>query len=169
MFSPRLLLSAALVLVAASQCFAKPPFWKVFVDTYHINPNSAIGKARCLTCHAPPPRRNAYGLEVQAALEAAHARMVTPEILRSIEKKDADGDGFTNIAEIKADSMPGDAKSKPAVAKPVKKHPLARHKKHKRARRHRNKLSISEPAAIPFVLIALSVGAMGCSSLRRKG
>ena len=152
-----------LCVLASSFGFAKPPFWKVFVETYHINPNSVIGKAKCLTCHLPPapPKRNSYGLQVQEALEAAHERMVTPEMLHSIEKKDADGDGFTNITEIKADSLPGDATSKPVK----KKRKAVPHTRHKAARGHRKKLALSEESAFALALITLSLGAVG---LRRR-
>jgi hypothetical protein len=116
----RIVATAFLLLIAATS-FAKPPFLKVFVTTYKIKPTSALGKASCLACHQPPspPRRNPYGLAVQSAMEAAHVRMLTPEILKSVEKKDSDNDGFSNLEEIKADKMPGDPKSKPE--KPKKK------------------------------------------------
>lgn len=103
-------------LVLASLSFAKPPFLKVFMDTYKISPNSPLGKAKCLSCHLPPapPKRNSYGLDVQAAMEKAHSRMLTAEILKAVEKKDSDGDGFSNLAEIRAGTLPDDKKSKPA-------------------------------------------------------
>src|SRR3569832_1496964 len=70
---------------------AKPPFWKVFMETYKIAPHCKIGKARCLNCHTPPgpPNRNAYGVAVGDALAAANSRMVSAEILAGSEKNDA--------------------------------------------------------------------------------
>lgn len=98
--------------------FAKPPFMKVFLDAYKINPYSPLGKARCLSCHFPPapPKRNSYGLDVQAAMEKVHARMLTAEILKSVEKKDSDGDGVNNGTEIRKGALPYDKSSKPAIA-----------------------------------------------------
>ena len=126
---------AAIFLFVSAACFAaaKPPFLKIFLATYKVDPNSDLGKARCLTCHLPPspPKRNPYGLLVQKALEDAHGRIITPEMLKSIESKDADGDGFTNIQEIKAGTLPGNAQSKPK-GKPKSK-PKAKHKKGKSA------------------------------------
>ena len=105
-----------LTLALATLGLAKPPFLKVFMETYKIRPNSPLGKAKCLACHLPPapPKRNSYGLDVQDAMESAHARMLTAEILKAVEKKDSDGDGFTNLEEIRAGTLPNDRKSKPA-------------------------------------------------------
>ena len=116
----RLALIALVVSVAAVSA-AKPPFLKVFLSTYKINPNGKIAKAKCLNCHQPPapPVRNAYGKAVQAAMAAAKSRMVTAEILKSVEKKDA-GDKVSYITKIKADKVPGEliAKPKKPAAKP---------------------------------------------------
>ncbi|MBI1757018.1 MAG: hypothetical protein HY248_03610 [Fimbriimonas ginsengisoli] len=105
----------ALFIAISALCAAKPPFLKVFLATYKVNPRSALGKARCLTCHRPPapPIRNPYGKAVEAALHASGSRMITPEMLRSVEKLDSDGDGFSNIEEIRAGTLPGNPKSKP--------------------------------------------------------
>lgn len=113
----------ALLLTTVTVGFSKPPFLKVFMSTYNIKPDSKLGKARCLICHqAPaPPIRNPYGKEVQAALRAANARMVTAEMLLSVEKLNT-GDGVTNISKIKSDFLPGDQKPKPVKKAPAKKH-----------------------------------------------
>jgi len=151
--------------LCATLCFAKPPFLKVFLATYHINPNSALGRAKCLTCHQPPapPRRNPYGLDLQAALEAAHARMITPEMLRSIEKKDSDGDGFSNLAEIRAGTLPGDAHSKPKSAlhhRTKHKKILHRGSKHKKIGRRRAAL-LDQPGYTLFGVMLLPFSFVG--------
>ena len=121
--------------VVSSFCLAKPPFLKVFMNTYGIKEDSAIGKARCLNCHLPPgpPNRNPYGKAVQAALERAQARMVTAEILKSVELKN--GGGTVNfITKIKKDIPPGTmtGAGKPA-AKPAKAKAKAKRPSKKRA------------------------------------
>lgn len=87
---------------------------------YNIQPDSVIGKTRCLNCHNPPgpPKRNPYGNAVEAALKAANTRMVTADILKSIEHKDA-GDKVPFIAKIKHDTPP--AQIKQAGKAPAKK------------------------------------------------
>jgi len=109
--------SAAISIFVLCAAFsaAKPPFLKVLLATYKVSPTSELGKSKCLACHQSPapPNRNPYGLAVQKAMAAAHSRMVTAEILKSVEKLDSDGDGAANIEEIKANTLPGDPKSKP--------------------------------------------------------
>lgn len=171
-----------LLIVAAGCCFAKPPFYRVFLATYNVDPNSALGKAKCLTCHqAPaPPRLNPYGQAVYQELQKAKSRMITSEMLHAIEKLDSDGDGFTNIEEIRAGTLPGDATSKPSKHEarpglvPSKKNPpkglkaaAAKHKRrHHRRRTHRP----SEPRgsfAYPMAGIALVfAGAVGLAKSR---
>lgn len=111
----RSLLLCVLVFAAAISA-AKPPFLKVFMATYNIDPNSVIGKARCLNCHENPgpPNRNAYGKLVKQALIANDERMVTPEILKSIEGKDM-GEGLTFLQKIQRDLPPGQPIPAPTV------------------------------------------------------
>ena len=149
------------LLCLASACFAaaKPPFLKVFFNVYKIKETSAIGKARCLNCHLPPgpPKRNPYGLAVQDALRANHARMVTPEMLLSIEKKNM-GDGMTFVAKIKKDLMPGvAAPKKKAIAKPKAK---AAGKKHA--------LLLPNPSQNTGALMLLSLSAIGLGFCRKR-
>lgn len=152
---PLRIFAIAFLIVAACFGVAKPPFLKVFMSTYKIKPDSNLGRARCLICHLPPgpPKRNPYGKTVQAALESVHARMVTLEILKSVEKKDM-GDGATFISKIKSDSLPGVAKAKP-VKKPAKK---AKHKKH---------LALLDPTGVA-ALAAAAIGASALAIRRRR-
>jgi mono/diheme cytochrome c family protein len=93
---------------------AIPPFLKVFESTYNIKEGSNLHKASCGVCHTRAPQLNPYGQDVKKQLQAAKAKVLTPEMLKKIEKLDSDKDGATNIAEIKADTLPGDPSSKPA-------------------------------------------------------
>lgn len=94
----------------ASSVFAcaTPEYLKKFKEIYS-KPN-----ADCLTCHTSPPKRNAFGKEVEGALDKTSDGELTLAVLQSIEKGDADGDGSSNIDEIKGNTKPGDATSKPA-------------------------------------------------------
>jgi outer membrane biosynthesis protein TonB len=119
-------------LAAASISAAKPPFLKVFMAFYKIDPNSVIGKTRCLNCHeAPgPPNRNPYGKLVKLALTENGVRMVSPEILEALETKNM-GEGLTFIQKIKKDLPPGQPAPKEALAKPKPTPPADKPKKPK--------------------------------------
>jgi hypothetical protein len=83
---------------------------KTFNDLYKPKPDSALKKAKCGICHVNKTGKgalNAYG-------KMLRKRKVEAASLRAIEKKDADKDGFSNIAEIKAGTLPGNPKSRPA-------------------------------------------------------
>lgn len=86
--------------------------------TYGIDPESKIGKARCLNCHLPPapPDRNPYGAALQKAMVAANSRKMTAEILKSVESKEA-YKGVTYLARIQKDIPPGSPA--PAAKKPA--------------------------------------------------
>jgi uncharacterized membrane protein len=87
---------------------ANPIILEKFKETY------GKPKADCLVCHTQPPKRNEYGKAVEAALIQSGTTEITAKVFQAIEKSDADSDGVSNSDEIKADTMPGDAKSKPA-------------------------------------------------------
>ena len=65
----------------------------------------------CNLCHTSAPATNPYG----AALVAQGALPVTDARLIAVEPLDSDGDGFTNIAEINAGTLPGDPTSHPTL------------------------------------------------------
>ena len=81
------------------------------VSTYLTNaekqyPNIVGSKLdNCTLCHTSAPTRNPYGA---AFGSASHS-------FTAIESLDSDGDGFTNIAEIKALTYPGNATDHPVV------------------------------------------------------
>lgn len=104
-------------LLVGSVALAMPAYQKVFNSTYKISDNSAIGKAGCAVCHLSKTQTNkwnAYGEDIRKAMKAANTHILTRSILQKVESLDSDKDGFSNIAEIKADTLPGDPKSHPA-------------------------------------------------------
>src|SRR5579871_477572 len=112
------LLLLALFGFCSQRAIAKPEFPPVVQSAYPLKSGGVIAKAvdACTLCHAEagPPELNPYGKDVRAALKAANTKMLTPQILHSIDNKDSDGDGASNGAEFAADTLPGDPKSKPA-------------------------------------------------------
>jgi hypothetical protein len=99
-----------LVLLISSTAFASLQWYKLFNDTYKPKTGSALSKAKCAICHtvtlAKDKTLNPYG-------KSLIGKKVDAASLKSIEKNDADKDGFSNITEIKAGTLPGDPKSKP--------------------------------------------------------
>ncbi|MBS1716791.1 MAG: hypothetical protein JSS72_03555 [Armatimonadetes bacterium] len=109
----RFLVVLALLVGASQAAFAIPAFWKTFQETYHIQDDSNIGRAKCVTCHMDPgppknKQRNPYGKQLQELVESTNSP-VTADMLKSIEGKDANGNGVSNGDEIRKDQLPGAA------------------------------------------------------------
>ena len=102
----------AAVLIIASAAYASAAWSKLFMDTYKPKANGAIVKAKCQVCHTKGVALNPYGKSLKG-------KKIVAASLKAVEKLDSDKDKFTNIAEIKAGTLPGDPKSKPA-GKPKK-------------------------------------------------
>lgn len=84
--------------------------------TYAVKSGGAIDSKRCGVCHVDPAGGgavNPYGKDVKSFLKASASNTVTAETLHSLDTKDSDGDGFANIDEFHADTLPGDAASHP--------------------------------------------------------
>ncbi|MDI7249797.1 MAG: S-layer homology domain-containing protein, partial [Bacillota bacterium] len=93
---------ALLALLGAATVYAKASYVNSMVSTY---PNIKGSKlAGCVTCHTSDLKLNPYGADLAAA----------GMDYRKVEGKDSDRDGFSNLAEIKALTFPGDPTSKPA-------------------------------------------------------
>ena len=122
------IISFYLSLVSAVPVGAKPGFPAIVKSTYTIKPGGTDAAAlkSCRFCHVPagPPILNVYGAAVRDAIKMSGGKTLTAEILHSINSSDSDGDGFSNLAEIKADTLPGDPSSKPAAGVPDVKKPI---------------------------------------------
>jgi len=92
--------------------FGKSAFLKDFETTYGVKKTTVLGKARCATCHLAVPKLNPYGLDIQKAMAREKTTTLTGSVLKKVEGMDSDKDGKTNLQEIRAGTLPGDAKSK---------------------------------------------------------
>jgi len=109
-----IILIALAVAVLSTAAFATAAWLKLFNSTYTPKAGTALAGAKCAICHVKGTvKLNPYGMELKG-------KPMTAASLKAIEKMDADKDGFSNLAEIKAGTLPGDAASKPAVKKPAK-------------------------------------------------
>ncbi|MGQ9542125.1 MAG: hypothetical protein ACUVTY_13690 [Armatimonadota bacterium] len=110
----RLLISSALAMGLMVTALATPKYFVVCKKTYPAVPNSELAKAKCTVCHMKGKELNVYGKDVDKVLKEKKTKELTAEILKSIEKLDSDKDGVSNGDELKAGTLPGDPKSKPA-------------------------------------------------------
>lgn len=112
LFPIRLILAFA-CLLTVSRADAKPNFPAVMKIAYALKEGN-VTKAACSLCHTQAlPANNPYGKTLKEALAKAGTHNLTAEIAHKTDDDDSDSDGFTNKAELLADTLPGDAKSKP--------------------------------------------------------
>jgi uncharacterized protein involved in high-affinity Fe2+ transport len=114
----KLLVSTLIAFGLMVSALAAPKMQPLFNKTYPAPENSALAKAKCAVCHVKGKELNVYGKDVQKAMREKKTKDLTADILKSIEKLDSDKDGVSNGDELKAGTLPGDAKSKPAEAQP---------------------------------------------------
>ena len=110
----RMLVSTLLAPGLMVTAVATPKMQPLFNKTYPSPKDSALAKAKCTTCHVKGKELNVYGKDVQKAMQAKKTKDLTADILKSIEELDSDKDGVSNGNELKAGTLPGDPKSKPA-------------------------------------------------------
>lgn len=97
----------------AAMAMAKTAFVKDFASTYGIEKTSALGVAKCGACHVGKTTKlNPYGKDIQAAMKKEGAKVLTGSVLKKVEGLDSDKDEKSNLDEIRADTLPGDPKSK---------------------------------------------------------
>lgn len=95
---------------------AFPQFLPIVRTTYSVKAGGSIDKKSCGICHvdsAGGGAVNPYGKDVKSFLKAAKTQTLNAAVLHSFDARDSDGDGFANIDEFKADTLPGDATSHP--------------------------------------------------------
>ena len=98
----------------AIAALALPAYVPVFDATYGLEKHPNLKKAACSICHiGNGPKCNAYGLDIKAEMQRQKTKTITADILKKVENLDSDKDGVKNGVELKADTLPGDPKSKP--------------------------------------------------------
>jgi hypothetical protein len=108
-------LVATSCLMLSSVAFATPLLQQQFLDRCRVRPGSRLEQAHCRTCHSELPRLNPFGRDVQAEMAREKNRTFSRKLWRRLGPLDSDRDGVSNRREIEAGTLPGDAKSKPAV------------------------------------------------------
>lgn len=101
------------VLLLAAVAFALPTDGATFKQLYQPKDGTTLASAGCLLCHDKLPATKT-GLNPYGADLATQAKPRTAAAFKAIEKLDSDKDGFTNLQEIQAGTLPGDPASKPA-------------------------------------------------------
>jgi cytochrome c2 len=108
-------LAVAVVVGIAGWAVATPQAGTPFKALYGTpKEGTDLAKAMpCQACHAamPPSKTNLnpYGVDLQKAAKGT----INEAAFKAIEALDSDKDGFKNLDEIKAGTLPGDPKSKP--------------------------------------------------------
>ncbi len=108
------LFSVAVILALGAPVAAKPTFLN------HLKATYGLGEAaKCFYCHDvaakdKPSKKNlgAFGKDYQKAL-AKYGKDNLDAVVKSLESLDSDGDGATNIEELRLGTKPGDATSTP--------------------------------------------------------
>lgn len=94
------------MLLVVPQVMARPSYLSTFESTYPEAAGSKIDV--CNLCHNSPrggDARNPYGLSYVSS----------GQNFAAIENMDSDGDGWTNVQEIKSMTFPGDANDHPTT------------------------------------------------------
>jgi uncharacterized membrane protein len=124
--SPAVLIAlAASGLINAATAGAKPEFHEILLRAYPAY-SGPLASRSCANCHVSDSdfTRNAFGKELAVEMAKAGTKSLSVSLLRLLEPLDADGDGATNIEEIRAGTAPGDASSGGSAALRSKARPI---------------------------------------------
>ncbi len=108
-----ILLVLTIFLTGVPQAAANRNIFDQFKSAYNA---SGTKLDTCMTCMAttiPPASWNKYGLDLRS--NSAFNRNDPVPAMKNLELLDSDGDGFTNINEIRNSTFPGNASDFPAT------------------------------------------------------
>src|SRR6266542_1351973 len=108
-------LVATSCLLLGSVAFATPLLQQQFFDRCRVKAGSQLEHAHCRNCHSELPKLNPFGRDVRAEMAREKNRTFSRKLWRRLGPLDSDRDGVSNRREIEAGTLPGDARSKPAV------------------------------------------------------
>ena len=97
---------------------AVPEYLGILLDQFGLQHDQTAITAQCTYCHVNSDGSvpwNAFGDRVHVALFEPESRYnLALSLYRVLEQdKDSDGDGYTDVLEVVAKTLPGDAASKP--------------------------------------------------------
>ncbi len=104
-----------LAAILSPAAFATPLLQQQFGDICKPRPGSALDVAKCKSCHTSPPKLNSFGRDMKAEMTRQKSKTFTAAIWKKLGPLDSDKDGVSNMREVEAGTLPGDATSKPHV------------------------------------------------------
>jgi uncharacterized membrane protein len=106
----KLLISVLLTATCASAAVAKPDYLET-LQTHFKADGGPIAERACANCHVSNSDfgLNPFGKQVAHEKVAANARSVSDLVLAKVDALDANGDGVTNLDEMKAGKDPSAA------------------------------------------------------------
>ncbi len=109
-----MLLILTIFLAGVPQAVANRNIFGQFKSEYNANGTKLDTCMTCMKTLPPEPVSwNTYGLDLRSG--DGFDRNNSVPAMRNIESRDSDGDGFTNIDEIRKFAFPGNASDFPAI------------------------------------------------------
>ena len=111
----RIWLAVAIVaglVITATAALATVQYGTTFTQVYAPKAGTAVATAACALCHTKGAAPSATALNPYGA-DLAKQKTRDAAGFKAIEGLDSDKDGFSNLAEIRAGTLPGDPTSKP--------------------------------------------------------
>ena len=107
---------AAFLVASTNTVYGLSSYATSFKNKYPSSPLSALSTTSgvagnlCTVCHGPSGgTRNSFGSDFASSSIGNHTYNTT------LENRDSDNDGYTNLAEINAGTFPGSSTSKPGA------------------------------------------------------
>jgi hypothetical protein len=84
-----------------------------------VYPSSTLGATySCQVCHTKAPSFNPYGQAISDEWAKSGYAGTAEAAIKAVEPLDSDGDGYTNVVEINANTLPGSPSSHPTDTTP---------------------------------------------------